>query len=241
MKKIIFLLTSIILFGSCVGTDLIDEIEIPAQVLISTNTQSLKVGAEIQLNAVFTNQYGVTEDKPIVWSTTTPEQISITPTGWIKALKQGEATIMATAENITTSRILKITSDSIQDTTVVIPTMTTRSGIFKGAGSGSYTVSGDVVVSTLNGKSTITVQDNFKSSAGPSLYLLLTNHTNGSYSVVTGNPVINGVSAQITPTRLTVFQGARTWNVPEGIDVGNYKYALLYCTLGPVFGYAELK
>jgi hypothetical protein len=239
MKQIFFIFMSVILFSSCIGTDLIDEIEVPAQVLISTNTASIKVGDELQFNAVFNNKYGITEDKPIVWSTTTPEYISVTASGLVKALKQGDATLTATAEDATASRILKITSDTVQDTT--ISAITTRTGTFKGAGAGSYTVSGDVVVSTSNGKSTIMVKDNFKSSAGPSLYLLLTNHTNGSYSVVNGNPIVNGISAQITPARLTVFQGARTWDIPEGIDVGNYKYALLYCTLGPVFGYAELK
>ncbi len=238
MKQIFFIFMSIILFSSCIGTDLIDEIEVPAQVLISTNTSSLKLGDELQFSAVFNNNYGIAEDKPIVWATTTPEYISVTSLGLVKALKQGDATLTATVDDIVSSRMLKISSDSIQDT--IVTTVISRSGIFKSAGAGSYTVSGDVVVSTSDGKSIITVKDNFKSSAGPSLYLLLTNHTNGSYSVVNGNPVINGISAQITPTRLTVFQGARTWDVPEGVDVGNYKYALLYCTLGPVFGFAEL-
>ena len=115
-----------------------------------------------------------------------------------------------------------------------------RNGTFISAGSGSYTVSGDVVITTIAGKSKIMVKENFKVSSGPSLFLLLTNHTNGSYMVVNNNPAINGTSAQISLTRLTNFQGAMTWDVPAGIDVNNYKYALLYCTLGPVFGYAEV-
>ena len=59
--------------------------------------------------------------------------------------------------------------------------------------------------------------------------------------VVSNNPAINGTSAQISLTRLTNFQGTMSWDIPVGVDVNNYKYALLYCTLGPVFGYAELK
>ena len=140
------------------------------------------------------------------------------------------------SENAVTTRTIVITSDIKPDTT-----STLRSGTFRSAGAGSYTVAGDVFITTSGGKSKITVKDNFKASIGPSLFLLLTNHTNGSYMVVSNNPAINGTSAQISLTRLTNFQGTMSWDVPVGVDVTNYKYALLYCTLGPVFGYAELK
>ncbi|MBK9735197.1 MAG: DM13 domain-containing protein [Saprospiraceae bacterium] len=236
MKPFFLVLLGITLLSSCIGTDLVEEIEVPTQVLISTNVASIKVGEQVQFNAIFTNNYGMTQSKPIIWSTSTPEILSVSSSGLVKALKTGNANLKAMSENAVTTRTLVITSDIKPDTT-----STLRSGTFRSAGAGSYTVAGDVIITTSGGKSKITVKDNFKASIGPSLFLLLTNHTNGSYMVVSNNPAINGTSAQISLTRLTNFQGTMSWDVPAGVDVSNYKYALLYCTLGPVFGYAELK
>ncbi len=236
MKQVLLILLGIASLSSCIGTDLVEEMEVPSQVLISTNIVSIKVGDQVQYNAIFTNNYGMTENKPIVWSTSTPDLISVSSSGLVKALKSGSATLKAMAENAITNRTIAITTDIKQDTTATL-----RSGTFKSAGAGSYTVTGDVTITTSGGKSKIIVKDNFKASIGPSLFLLLTNHTNGSYMVVSNNPAINGTSAQISLTRLTNFLGAMSWDVPAGVDVKNYKYVLLYCTLGPVFGYAELK
>lgn len=235
MKQLFLNVLATIVFCSCIGTDLIEEIEVPAQISVSPNISSVKVGDQIQFNAVYTNKYGMSENKQIDWSTTTPELIKISSTGLVMALESGDAAIQAKVENVISTRALIITSDIMPDTTVLL-----RTGTFKSAGSGSYTASGDVSITTTAGKSKIMMKENFKVSAGPSLFLLLTNHTNGSYMVSNNNPAINGTSAQISLTRLTNFQGAMTWDIPVGVDVKNYKYALLYCTLGPVFGFAEL-
>lgn len=236
MKALIIAFGGITMFSSCIGTDLIEETIVSEQILISTNISSIKIGDEVQFEAIYTNKYGMTENKQVVWSTTTPETVSVTSSGLIKALKAGDAVIKANAANAESTRIIIVSADPVIETGI-----NTRSGIFMSAGAGSYTVAGDVMISTQNGKSKINVKDNFKSSIGPSLFLLLTNHTNGSYMVVNNNPAINGTSAQISLTRLTNFQGAMSWDVPPGVDVKNYKYVLLYCTLGPVFGFAELK
>ena len=236
MKPLLFAIWGIMLFSSCIGTDLIEETEVPEQILISTNISSIKIGDKVQLGAVYTNKYGMTENKQIIWSTSTPEIVSVTSSGLVSALKAGDAVIKANAANAESFSIIKVSADPVTETGI-----NTRSGIFMSAGSGSYTVAGDVMITTQDGKSKITVKDNFKASIGPSLFLLLTNHKNGSYMVVNNNPAINGTSAQISLTRLTNFQGAMSWDVPAGVDVKNYKYALLYCTLGPVFGFAELK
>jgi len=236
MKTLLKAFLGITMFSSCIGTDLIEETEVPEQVLISTNISSIKIGDKVQFGAVYTNKYGMTENKQIIWSTSTPEIASVTSSGLVSALKSGDAVIKANAANAESSRIIKVSADPVTETGIK-----TRSGTFMSAGSGSYTVAGEVLITTQDGKSKITVKDNFKASIGPSLYLLLTNHTNGSYMVMNNNPAVNGTSAQISLTRLTNFQGEMTWDVPTGVDVKNYKYALLYCTLGPVFGFAELK
>jgi hypothetical protein len=236
MKTLYLTFLGIIFLGSCIGTDLIEETEVPEQVLISTNVSSIKIGDQIQMAAIFTNKFGMTENKTIIWTTTTPEIASVTSSGLVIAKKAGDAVIKANAGNAESTRIIIVSVDPVTDIGI-----NTRTGTFKSAGAGSYSVTGEVMITTQNGKSKITVKDNFKASIGPSLFLLLTNHTNGSYMVVNKNPAINGTSAQISFTRLINFQGAMFWDVPAGVDVKNYKYALLYCTLGPVFGFAELK
>lgn len=236
MKLLLFAIWGAILYSSCIGTDLVEETEVPEQVLISTNISSIKVGEDIQLKAFYTNIFGITEDKQVIWSTNAPDILSITTAGLAKGITQGDAFIEASVGNVVTTRTIKVTKDSTPSIGV-----STRSGTFMSAGAGSYTVTGNVVVTTENSKSKIEVNDNFKASIGPSLFLMLTNHTNGSYMVMNNNPVINGISAQISTARLTKFSGEMSWEVPAGVDVNNYKYALLYCTLGPVFGFAELK
>ena len=236
MKTLFLTFLGIISLSSCIGTDLIEETEVPEQVLISTNVSSIKTGDQVQMAAIFTNKFGMTENKTIIWTTTTPEIASVTSSGLVIAKKAGDAVIKANAGNAESTRIIIVSVDPVTYTGI-----NTRTGTFKSAGAGSYSVTGEVMITTQNGKSKITVKDNFNASIGPSLFLLLTNHTNGSYMVVNNNPAINGTSAQISLTRLTNFQGAMSWEVPAGVDVKNYKYALLYCTLGPVFGFAELK
>lgn len=236
MKPLIFAILGLALLSSCIGTDLVEETEVPEQVIITTNISSIKIGNEVQMVAFYTNVFGITEDQQIIWSTSTPELINISENGLVKGIQQGDAIIEARVGAVFTTRTIQVSLDSNSNTVI-----STRSGTFRSAGAGSYTVAGDVMIVTEGGKSKIVVSENFKSSIGPSLYLMLTNHTNGSYMVMNNNPVINGTSAQISTSRITKFSGSMTWDVPVGVDVKNYKYVMLYCTLGPVFGYAELK
>ncbi len=236
MKHLFLVILGISLLSSCIGTDIVEETEVLEQVIISSNISSIKIGEEAQMEAFFTNKYGITEDQQIVWSTSTPDVISISVNGLAKGLQQGEAIIEGRVGDVIGKRTIQVSQDGGSNTMT-----STRSGTFMSAGAGSYTVAGDVMVVTEGGKSKIVVSDNFKSSIGPSLYLMLTNHTNGSYMVMNNNPVVNGTSAQISNARLTKFSGSMTWEVPSVVDVKSYKYVLLYCTLGPVFGYAELK
>jgi hypothetical protein len=236
MKHILIPILGVLLLNSCIKTDFIEETEVPAKILITTNISSLKIGDQIQLSAIYSNNYGYTEEETLQWTSLTPDVLNISSAGLAVGVKEGIASILVKAKDAETNLTITVTNDGN-----INPITSTRSGVFRSAGAGSYKVEGDVSIITEDGKSKIIVSENFKASTGPSLFLMLTNHTNGSYMVVNNNPVINGISAQISLTRLIKFQGEMSWDVPEGVDVKNYKYALLYCTLGPVFGFAELK
>ena len=241
MKKLSHILSFllIVFFTSCIGTDLIDDPIIGEKLTISPRIDSLTVGKEQVFSLKFSNKYGIEEAaKNIAWRSSDPAKVSVEATGKAKALSVGKATIYASNGTLTDSIVLN-KSNSSQTNTNSDTTFIKR-GVFKSVGN-SYTVVGNVRLQTVRGVSQIVTDANFNSSVGPSVYLLLTNHTDGRYTVTPGSHAINAVSAQITPQKLTTFSGILTWNVPSGVNPADYKYVVLYCVLGPVFGAAELK
>ena len=194
------------------------------------------MGKEQIFSVKFSNKYGIEEAaKNITWRSSDPSKISVDATGKAKALVLGKTTIYVSNGILTDSLVLNKSNTTANNDTTFI-----KRGVFKPA-SGSYNAGGNVRVQTVRGVTQIVTDANFSTSAGPSVYLLLTNHTDGRYTVTTGGNAINAVSAQITPNKLTTFAGVQTWAVPEGVNPADYKFVVLYCVLGPVFGTAELK
>jgi hypothetical protein len=234
---------SLFLLWSCVGTDLIDDPIIGEKLTISPRIDSLAIGKEQVFNIKFTNKYGIEETpKTITWRSSDPTKISIDATGKAKTLAVGRVALYATNGTVTDSIVLNRNSSTIGNNTGGNSGDTTflKTGTFT-AGSGSYSIKGNVTVRTVKGVTQIVTDAGFSVSAGPSLYLLLTNHTNGRYTITPGANAINAVSAQITTNRLSTFSGALTWTVPADAKPSDYKFVVFYCALGPIFGYAELK
>ena len=246
MRKIPMYASLIMLFAlatGCVGTDYIDDPIIGEKLRIIPFIDSLVLGQKQVFEVQYTNKYG--QESPasaITWSSSAPSIIRIDATGTAEALAAGAATLYASNGVLVDSiRINRNSSGgdggggmNMSDTSFF------KQGVFKPAGT-HYNAKGNVFVQTINGVSQIRTASNFGTSAGPSLYLLLTNHKNGSYSVTPGGHVVNAVSAQITANKLSVFSGEITWDVPANVDLADYKYVVLYCTLGPVFGTADLE
>jgi hypothetical protein len=244
------ILFGIIFLQACAGTDLIDDPIIGEKLSIQPRIDSLPIGKEQVFSVKFSNKFGIEEKAPtITWRSSNSTKISVDATGKVKALALGKATIYATTGTVTDSIVLNRNSDGVSnpnnnnnngnnnnnsDTTFL------KRGVFKPATT-SYSVAGNVRVQIVKGVSQIVTESNFNVSAGPSLYLLLTNHTNGRYTVTSGGNAISAASVQITANRLTTFTGAMTWNIPGGVNPADYKFVVLYCTLGPVFGTAELQ
>ncbi len=245
MKKIagFSALIALVLLQSCVGTDFIDDPIIPERVIIAPRISTLDVGKEQTFTVRYTNKYGVEETpKSIVWRSNATDKVTIDAMGKAKTITTGKVTIYATVGTVSDSILLNQGSTSgggggggtASDTTFL------RRGTFQTI-SNSYPTSGNIRIQTVKGVTQIVTEANFNVAAGPSVYLLLANHTNGSYTVTPGANASNAVSVQITPNKLTKFSGVQTWDVPASAVPANYKYAVLYCSLGPVFGAAELK
>jgi hypothetical protein len=235
--KIFSALVALLFLQSCAGVDLIDDPTIPERLTIAPRISTLAVGQEQVFAVGFTNKYGKAETpQNVVWRSNAPDKVTIDATGKAKTIALGKATIYATVGKTTDSILLN------QNTVVVTPNDTTflRRGILKPVGT-SYSASGNVRIQTVKGITQIITDTNFSVSAGPSLYLLLTNHTNGSYTVTPNGNAVSAVSAQITPNKLGQLLGIQSWTVPTSVNPANYQYIVFYCTLGPVFGFAELK
>ena len=215
---------------------MIDDPIIDEKLTILPLIDSLAVGQEQVFSVMYTNQYGVEEPvNNIVWSSSNPDRIAIDMAGKAKVLLPGKTILYATHGSLVDSIVL----NRLNGTANNPDTSFFKQGIFMPV-SGSYFAEGKVYVQTINGLSQIFTESDFNSSPGPSVYLLLANHTNGNYAVTPGSHVINSVSAQITANKLTKFSGQQTWAVPPGINPADYKYVVLYCVLGPIFGTAEL-
>jgi Bacterial Ig-like domain (group 2) len=231
----------IVIFTNCVGTDFIDDSIIGEKLTILPRIDSLSVGKEQAFSVKFTNKYGIEEKaKNVTWRSSDPSKVSIEATGKAKALAVGKATIYATNGMVTDSIVLNKLAIPTNNNTNNTDTTFIKRGVFKTVNS-SYRAAGNVRLQTVKGIAQIVTDTNFSTSAGPSLYLLLANHTDGRYTVTPGGNAVSAVSVQITTNKLLTFSGVQTWTVPLGVNPEDYKYIVLYCTLGPVFGAAELK
>jgi hypothetical protein len=240
MKKITFfgVFIALIVAQSCVGTDIIDDPIIPERVTIAPRITTLALGQEQTFTVKYTNQYGVEEvAKSIIWRSNDPSKVTIDATGKAKSIVSGKVTLYATVGKATDSLLLNQTQTggTANDTTFL------RRGVFK-SGTTSYMAVGNVRIQTVKGITQIITDANLNVSAGPSLYLLLANHTNGSYTITPNANATSAVSVQITANKISgIVTGVQTWAVPSGVNPANYQYAVFYCSLGPVFGSAELK
>ena len=232
---------ALVLLQSCVGTDFIDDPIIPERVIIAPRISTLDVGKEQTFTIKYTNKYGVEETpKSIVWRSNATDKVTIDAMGKAKTVATGKVMIYATVGTVSDSILLNQSTTGGGGGGTANDTTFLRRGTFQTISS-SYPASGNIRIQTVKGVTQIVTEANFNASPGPSVYLLLANHTNGSYAVTPGANATNAVSVQITPNKLTKFSGVQTWDVPASAVPANYKYAVLYCVLGPVFGAAELK
>lgn len=226
------LFLSLVLLQGCIGTDIVPDPVVAASLTIQPRIDSLRTGETQQFSVRYFNEFGVAEEVSPVWGSTDTSNIRIdAATGLASGLTGAEATIYATAAGLTDSLRLNSGISNAPD-----PRTATWTSV------GGYDAEGMVTLEQQgDGKLHLVMSSDFRTSAGPSLYLLLANHTNGAYTVTIGGNAVNGNSAQITPTKMTTFTGALDFEVPDGVLIDDYRYAVLYCTLGPLFGIADFE
>jgi hypothetical protein len=92
-------------------------------------------------------------------------------------------------------------------------------------GSGSYSVSGSAKIYDDNGKKVLLLT-NFSSSNGPDLMVYMSTSTDASSFVNLG--------------KLKSTSGKQTYAIPDGTDIAQFKFALIWCQrFSVLFGKSE--
>ena len=93
----IYLFLAFLVLSGCIGFDIVED-EVEPVVVILNPIDSLKMGEQYQLEAMYLNNVGRSETVDFNWSTSNDQIISITADGLAEALTVGNVTIMAEYE-----------------------------------------------------------------------------------------------------------------------------------------------
>ncbi|MCZ6694758.1 MAG: Ig-like domain-containing protein, partial [Bacteroidetes bacterium] len=80
---------------SCIGTDILEVVTVEPELRITTPFSSIKVGDEVQFEAVYFNDLGNVEEADILWSSSDNNIITIDNQGLAMALNPGNVLISA--------------------------------------------------------------------------------------------------------------------------------------------------
>ncbi|MGB4972377.1 MAG: Ig-like domain-containing protein [Cyclobacteriaceae bacterium] len=173
MRVEIVLLSTFLLLGGCIGTDLVDDPIVDGQLEISPERMALLVGNSEMADAIYFNTFGIEESVPIGWSSTPASIARVDASGLVTAESPGQALLFA-AYSITkdTIRITVVqnesdvafvditapkTSLSIGESITVMATARNINGGMA-SGSGVQWFSTDQTVVTIDGAGTVTAQ-----------------------------------------------------------------------------------
>ncbi|MDB2702011.1 hypothetical protein N9Z01_02765 [Flavobacteriaceae bacterium] len=131
MKKVPFLMVSLLLLFGCVGEDLINDYVDP-DIRISNTIISIPEGDQYQFKARFFDESGTKVENPtLVWRVDPPSAVSITQDGTIQTITAGQATVIVQTTGLQGNIIEARTTFTItavantETTTTETSTMTT--------------------------------------------------------------------------------------------------------------------
>jgi Bacterial Ig-like domain (group 2)/Electron transfer DM13 len=185
---------------------------------LATVTLTPNVAQDILLNqtvgfaAVGANAAGGTiSGLTFNWMSDNIAAVTIMSTGMATAVGYGMASIAATA-------------NGVQSAPTIVNVV--RQGTFSGNGS-----TGTAKLRLENGVLKLITSSNFFVNNAPDLRIYLSANTNNLSN-----------SVQISPlSTIGQTSGARSWNVPTGVTITQYRYALVWCAqFGGSYGLADL-
>jgi len=204
----------------CIGTDILEVETVEPELRITTPFSSIKVGEEVQFEAVYFNDLGILEEADIIWSSSDNSIITIDNQGLAMALSPGNVLISASFLELIDSEMV----EAGEETEVLV---TQRTASFLGLN--NYTIKGSCSLSTKEvGGLLLTFSDDFKASNGPGIYVYLSNSDRG----ITGGFEVG---------KLISINGRQEYDIPEEITLNMFNYVIIYCKpFGIPFGVGEL-
>lgn len=218
LNYLTYLCVSLVCFFlyACIGDDIVLD-EIAEEIRITNPIDSLQVGGEFSLEALFFNNIGDQEERGITWTSSNETILTVSPEGVVMGISAGTAVVMAEVQTSNTSNTA-VTDELpivVTEDETVPNTVTARSGTIQTTS--SYILEGSMVLRMSGNGLILEVGDDFRaSSALPGLYVYLTNNPNTAMNAVELGEV-------------TQFEGAHFYPVPEDVAIGTYQYALFYC------------
>ena len=220
---------------SCIGTDFVEEEERPERISIQQSKTNIEKGDTVTFQGTYYNEYGYQVEANFDWKSANDSIFRFLSDGLGEALDTGNVEIEATSKGIREAKTLTIYAEGEAPAN-----LQSRKGTFKDADDGYFAEGTAKLTQNQEGGITLEFLEDFRTSNGPSVYVFLANETAGPFNYEEGGHVVNSTSAQITSNKLDNFSGAMTFEVPDEVAIDDYDYVVLYCILGPVFGYADL-
>ncbi|MTI20947.1 hypothetical protein E1176_07930, partial [Fulvivirga sp. RKSG066] len=206
------------LYSSCIGTDVIEELNQPEQLQITSAIMSIQVGDSVLFMADYFNQMGERDEVMVDWSSTDNAIISIDANGLARAHQEGEVLIFAMVNALKDSVMISAGAETIAENA--------RMATFQGKN--NYTVEGDAFLEESESSLTLRFDSNFRASNGPGLHVYLSN----SAESVAGGVDLGSLKSNT---------GAQTYTVPDDINLNTYNFIIIYCQPFNVpFGAGEL-
>lgn len=206
------ILLSLSLLSACIGDDILED-AVAEELKIIDRVDTLGLDDSYQFVARYTDQIGRTQEVDLLWQSSDPSILDITPDGLVTGKSKGEALVFAEL----TEPGLALLQDSVRvvvDAETIEPPAESRSGTIKTTS--FYTLKGEFEIVPEGDKLIIKVADDYEASSTlPGLYLYLTN-----------NP--NSINDAVEISKVTTFSGAHEYEV-SNIGINEYDYLLYYC------------
>jgi len=192
-----------------------------AKVVITTSQTSLDVGATLQLTAKAYNAVNQELPAPNVnWTSANLDVLTVSATGIVTGQSAGTSAVTASVDGV----------QSLPVTFSVIPVGgISRSGTF--SGNMGYSVKGTATLQQTSSGLKLILGSDFQSSNGPQVAVYLAKNPSG------------GLNSQnsLQLGALMSTSGMQEYDVPAGVGLNDYDYAVIYCIPFNVrFGTAQL-
>lgn len=201
-----------VLLQACIGDDFIDD-GVEPQIRLTNLVDTLGIGEKDTVIALFFNNVGMTEDLPILWSSSNSDVAFIDESGVVTALNVGQTIISASlnyqSELVQSERPLVVSESTIENM------ITSRKGKLRTTS--TYILEGSFDLSIEDGGLKLILSDDYKADdILPGLYVYLTNNPN---SIVDAYNI----------GAVAVFEGAHSYDIGDEVDINDYSHVLYYC------------